>query len=69
MSKIKENETESAINAYHGFGREVGLELGTINAMRPSHLAPYALIVGTLICLSVQEHRNIKTTRHVLIKE
>ena len=31
-------------NTYHGFGREVGLELGTIIAMRPSHVAPNAPI-------------------------
>lgn len=52
MSKIKENETESAINAYHGFGREVGLELGANNTtvtMRPNHLAPNAPIVRPVL--------------------
>ena len=31
-------------NTYHGFEREAGLELGTIIAMRPSHLPPNAPI-------------------------
>ena len=31
-------------NTYHGFEREVRLELGTIIAMRPNHLAPNAPI-------------------------
>ena len=48
--KIKHKLT---IDFYHGFGREVGLELGTNNiptvTMRPSHLAVNAPIVGNLI--------------------